>query len=314
MYYSLSLSELPLIKRFYSVTRTTVWQIAEREHLLIYIKKGRCAVSANGTEYILEEGDVFYIPAETAYVRRPIDNIECSMVYIHFTTSSRAAQEEPEDLVRALDRLKLKLDTEILSGENDISLPNTICLQSKSTIADRERFEELLSGINLYSENRMFLCGLQSSISLCGILLILSQNALDTLLTDTGIRDSRPVPVKLKRALGYIARNYSAPISLNDLAAYCSVSRQQMIRYFRAALNTTPLQYITEYKMSRAKEMLFNHPQLTIKEIASELGYDNQHYFSRVFIRTCGETPSHYRYRTINYSKIARQAHPQPRP
>ena len=112
------------------------------------------------------------------------------------------------------------------------------------------------------------------------------------------------MPDNLKKASEYIARHYKENISLEDLAAYCSVSKQQMIRYFKQNLGVTPVTYITNYKLARAKEMLFKYPLLTVKEIAANLGFDNQHYFSRVFAKVCGETPSQYRYRTVHYNEL----------
>ena len=42
---------------------------------------------------------------------------------------------------------------------------------------------------------------------------------------------------------------------------------------------------------------------LLISEIASELGFGNQYYFTKLFTKHTGETPSHYRYRTHNYKE-----------
>ena len=77
--------------------------------------------------------------------------------------------------------------------------------------------------------------------------------------------------------------------------------------YFKNAFNKTPINYITEYKISRAKELLYNQPHLTIGEISDELGFDNQHYFTRVFAKTTGESPSHYRYRTVHYKEYVKE-------
>ena len=77
----------------------------------------------------------------------------------------------------------------------------------------------------------------------------------------------------------------------------CAVSRPQMIRYFRTFLNTTPNAYITQYRMNKARELLMNAPQMSVKEISAELGFDDQCYFSRVFTRCTGETPTAYRER-----------------
>ncbi len=110
-----------------------------------------------------------------------------------------------------------------------------------------------------------------------------------------------PVPRNLKRVIEYIIANYSKPITLDDLACLCHVSKQQVIRYFKVSLHTTPIQYINNYRLSQAKELLFRQTHLTLKEIAAELGYENPHYFTRLFTSTYGETPSQHRTRIKNY-------------
>ena len=55
-----------------------------------------------------------------------------------------------------------------------------------------------------------------------------------------------------------------------------------------------PLQYIQEVKINLAKEML-THTNKTIKEIALELGFENNDYFFTDFRRTAGVTPVNYR-------------------
>ena len=79
------------------------------------------------------------------------------------------------------------------------------------------------------------------------------------------------------------------------------MSKQHLIRCFKNYLHTTPTQYILEFKIAKAKEFLFNQQDLSIKEIANELGIDDQHYFSRMFKKLCGETPSEYKYRVHHY-------------
>lgn len=147
------------------------------------------------------------------------------------------------------------------------------------------------------------MCGLQSSINLCAILASLSQHTIECITNNVITKNPEKIPPNLKKAIRYIRSHYTEKISLNELAFQCNVSKQQLIRYFKDAFHVTPAAYITNYKISRAKELLFNQPQLSIGEISDELGFDNQHYFSRVFMKETGETPSHYRYRTVHYSE-----------
>lgn len=107
----------------------------------------------------------------------------------------------------------------------------------------------------------------------------------------------------MRKAIRYIRSHYTEKITLDELTSQCNVSKQQLIRYFKIAFHVTPSAYIRDYKISRAKELLFNQPQLSIGEISDELDFDNQHYFAKIFMKETGETPSHYRYRTVNYSE-----------
>ena len=72
MFYSLNIASYPKVKRIYTVTRNTVWQISEKEHLLIFFRHGECTFTIDGEKIQLSQGDVLYLPPETAYVRRPV--------------------------------------------------------------------------------------------------------------------------------------------------------------------------------------------------------------------------------------------------
>ena len=303
MFYSFELTDFPSIRSYYTVVRNTVWQITDSDHILIAVKDGECLISCDGENYTVKKGDIFYIPAGHNYTRKPVGTSMCTMVYIHFSCSVPPVQRDIDELVAETNGKKECLDFEILSGETNLSYPNTIYIQNKNTIKDTQRLESYLSGINLFSSKRQLMCGLQSSICLCSILALISQTTLDKILTDVNIRNTAIIPPNLKKAISYIAGHYSEQITLEELASYCNVSKQQLIRYFKSAFCTTPIKYITEFKIARAKELLFNHSQLTVKEIAAELGFDNQHYFTRVFYKTCRETPTQYRYRVLNYKE-----------
>lgn len=295
MYYSFELKELPEIDNFYTITRDTVWQISDKSNILIYVKSGSCKIILVEEEYTLNKGDVFYIPAECEYKRIPVDNTVCTMVYIHFSINSQIECEEFENLKEEILKYKEQLDNEILVGDLKLSYKNRIYIQNKNTIKDTEKIEEYIKGINMFSDKRQLMCNLQSSVSLCRLLLKLSSSAVETILKGNSLREVTIVHANLKKAISYIARHYKKPITLDDLAKYCNISKQQLIRYFKNSLNTTPIKYITEYKVFRAKEMLFTYPQLTVKEISEELGFDNQHYFSRIFMKTTGQTPTEFR-------------------
>lgn len=303
MFYLYKLTEFPNIHNVYSVTRNTVWQITDKDNILIFITDGECEISFENTVFHLHCGDAFFIPANHSYIRQPINGKMCTMIYVHFSFSSEFAEISVNELTKKISDIKHNLDTEILSGASKLSQSNEIFIQNKSTFKNYSQILELFKDIRIFSSHRQLMCGLQSTINVCNILTQISQNTIESLASDTTLKDEPRISPKLKEAIRYIVHHHAEKISLDTLETHCHVSKQQLIRYFKTAFNTTPVKYITDYKIARAKELLFNHPELTIKEISSELGFDNQHYFTKVFIRTTGESPTNYRYRTTHYNE-----------
>lgn len=307
MYYYFDLKEFPQITQFYSVIRNTVWEITDNDNIIIFIQDGSCTITYENEEYTLNSGDIFYIPAKHAYCRRPINNTMCTMTYIHFSISNKLEQLELNEIAEKISDSKIKIDNQILDGTFFLSNQSGIYLQNKYTLDNHEKIFEQLNSILLMSISRQLMCGFQSSIVLCGILSSMSQHTIEEVSTDTCMNPSSMVPDNLKKAIRYIRNNYTQKITLDELAKHCSVSKQQLIRYFKTAFNKTPITYITEYKIIHAKMLLFNQAHLSIGEISEELGFDNQHYFTRVFLKITGETPSHYRYRTVHYTEYMKE-------
>lgn len=297
MYHKFRFTNLPIINRFYSVTRNNIWQFAEKDHILIVITKGSCNISTMGESFTLNENDIVYMPSNQFYTRTPVNSEFCSMTYIHFTMCYDAEELSLSELRKNIIEAKNIIDYEILNGENSFSYPDTVYLQTKTSPTD-DNVKKHIKQINLHSTNRPLLCNLQSSVALCNILLNMSNITINNAVENIRLRDVPIIPPKLKKAISYITKNYSRQITLEEISEHCNISKPQIIRYFKHSLNTTPLAYINSYKISKAKELINTNSQLTLKEIAYELGFDNQHYFSRVFKSISGESPSEYKQRT----------------
>ena len=298
MLYQLNLSDFPTVTKLYTVTRDTVWQITEREHLLLFVKEGSCHIRTSGEIFLLKKGDVCFLPADRAYVRTPTDGA-VTLAYLHFTLPDSPLEKEEEEAVTHLVEIKEKLEEKLLSGEV-IAPVKELLLEQFYEDAALSPWEEQMA---LCFSGQTPVCHLQASVILSAILAALSAKTEKRLLATPITVGTPRVPPKLKKALAYLASHPSEPVSPRDLARVSNVSPQQLVRYFRDAFGTTPVRYITEFKISRAKELLFYRTGLSVKEVARELGFDNQHYFSRVFTAVTGETPTTYRLRTWNYGK-----------
>ena len=100
--------------------------------------------------------------------------------------------------------------------------------------------------------------------------------------------------VKLATAVAYIEKNFCTDISLADLAQMTGYSERQFHRLFQSAFSAPPSVYITNLRLQKAQLLLKNTNQ-TIGDISWSCGYSDQNYFSRIFKKYIGLTPTEYK-------------------
>lgn len=98
----------------------------------------------------------------------------------------------------------------------------------------------------------------------------------------------------LEPTFAYFIQNLHAPLSLAEMAAQAGLSESQFSHLFKQQTGHSPLAYFIHLKMQHACSLL-TMTQLSIKEIALEIGYTDCYYFSRLFKKTVGVSPSDYR-------------------
>lgn len=98
----------------------------------------------------------------------------------------------------------------------------------------------------------------------------------------------------LQKAMDYINRNYSEPITLNEVAEHTYVSIYYLSRMFTKELGKNYVDYLNEVRIEKAKEYLRDSGYKTY-EIAELVGIKDAHYFSKLFKKYTGVTPSEYK-------------------
>ena len=99
----------------------------------------------------------------------------------------------------------------------------------------------------------------------------------------------------LKTAVDFIESHYmEEEISLNTVANVANVSANHFSALFSQNMGQTFIEYLTSLRMNKAKELL-RCTGMRSSEIAGEIGYKDAHYFSYLFKKTQGMTPSDYR-------------------
>lgn len=98
----------------------------------------------------------------------------------------------------------------------------------------------------------------------------------------------------VEKAIIDFHQSYSLPIQINDYAKKLNISSCWFIRCFKGYTGKTPQQYISEIRISKAKELLYSS-SFTCNEIAQSIGYSDPLYFSRIFKQAVGISPQTYR-------------------
>ena len=97
-----------------------------------------------------------------------------------------------------------------------------------------------------------------------------------------------------QKAIGHMKLNLSKSVTIHDLANASGCSVSHVCNIFKLSTGYSPIDYFIQLKIQKACQHLYSTNML-VKEIAADLGYADQYYFSRLFTQLMGVSPNHYR-------------------
>lgn len=98
----------------------------------------------------------------------------------------------------------------------------------------------------------------------------------------------------LENAVLFMTNHLNTTIKLSDLANFLGLSKQHIIYIFKQETGLPPIDYFIRMKMQRACQML-DLTDMNIKEICNSIGISDPYYFSRLFKKVMGYSPTDYR-------------------
>ncbi|GAB3383360.1 AraC family transcriptional regulator [Spongiibacter taiwanensis] len=111
------------------------------------------------------------------------------------------------------------------------------------------------------------------------------------------VRQQRPQSGKAldwERLRAIMQEHIHGQLNLDELAASAKLSKYHFTKKFKALSGQSPIQYFINMKVQRACYLLDSTSQ-SVKQVAAAVGYDDAYYFSRLFKKVIGLSPSDYR-------------------
>lgn len=229
--------------------------------LLIYCTEGAAEVITGEQQISVEAGDLLYLPAGESHRYATLDNDPWTIHWVHYTgpLASYFRQYMGFDGKKRLQHLgrqpRLMVDFNGLLSVQDSGF------REQPLIHASNRLRQLLTAIPL-----------------------------------SGVQSKSPVErgLKLDQLHAMMQSHLHQRLDLDQLAAASGLSRYHFIARYRQLTGETPIQHYLKMKVERACHML-DTSGASLAEIAEQLGYDDSFYFSRLFKKIMGVSPSNYR-------------------
>ena len=224
-------------------------------NLLLFVRRGEMDLRYQGSEYLVQKGDVVLLDCVHPHYYRAHDGLE--FVYIHF------------DGLNSHDLVNWLVD---LNG-------GPIFRQQKNLEVGKELYDTALMHERGTVQNALhvhfWINQLLQKLSLVAVPPVTEGSPID-------------------EAIQYIIHNVGEQITLDDLARLTNFSPCYLSHSFKKQTGYSPSEYVINTRLEKAQRLL-THSRKSVNEIAFEVGYSSASSFINVFTRKVGYTPKAFR-------------------
>ena len=249
--------------RLYTKPKLPTWRPRGRlDYQLLYIASGKAHFHFDEKEQVVTAGHmVLYRPKEPQkYIYYGDDQTE--VYWVHFTGGN------VKNILRSYG---LTDDKRVFYCGSGLDYQNIFRTMINELQMCKENYAEMLE------------------MYLRQIFIMLKRYFANTLETH-----NTHIVEEIDKATIYFNEHYSEDISIDEYAQNNHFSVSWFIRHFKQCTGSTPMQYILSKRIYNA-EILLHDSTYNVTEIAEIVGYDNPLYFSRIFKKVKGLSPSEYR-------------------
>jgi AraC-like DNA-binding protein len=233
------------------------------------IKKGHVCVEINATRFDAHTGDIVVFFPEIMYSAYTFDK-ECEFIFIHFDfrlgNNNRILNDF--NLAGVFPNFGIAKEAELLENVYDLYVKK----KSMSSLMLKGAFVLLIAALMKHSDK---------------------SNDEKVFTRDVKSFKLSNKLVPLEPVFTYITKNISRPIDNSELSSIAGMSEKYFITYFKKVIGISPARYVSQIKMNRARDLLYEK-RYSIKEIAYKLGYADQYSFSKAFKKYYNVAPTKF--------------------
>ena len=273
---------------YYLLYPNKIYEGEVHDYYELYVcLNGKAAVKSGDKEYFLSERDFLITPPGVKHAHNP-DKTFLSSVSICFSAKglndalicNKVGQLDDEKV----NILNILINEYINNYEfqPDYDIPYVKKVEFK----------------NEYAYPQMFKCALE---------MILIQITRYFQNESSGNRVNIQKEYKKNKVVEYIKEHYKEKIVLEDIAKEFNYSVGHLCRKFKDEIGDSIVNYIIKYRISIAMKLLFERQELSIEEIALDVGFNDVQFFDKTFKKLVGMTPGKYRKEVIETKALHAQ-------
>ena len=252
---------------------------------IYYVTGGSASMFHHGKKYELTPGNIYLIPCYTTvdlYCPKQLNHY-----YVHFASRFQTGmdifsvfqcvyQADPGGTL--IDESVFKRLVELNPGKELVERDANVPIYQQSLERSTE-LDQVKSPGNIFETN-----------ALMRLLISAFFNDYDHLQITNTLQGLK----RFENVIEYIHDNLDKPITIGKLAKLASLNSTYFSNLFTKLIGIPPVQYINKRRIEKAQQLLLTTND-TLYQIALEIGFDDEYYFSRLFKKHVGLSPDHYR-------------------
>ncbi|MCE5188970.1 MAG: AraC family transcriptional regulator [Eubacteriales bacterium] len=254
------------------------WHWHEEIEVILALE-GETRVLCGETEFLLHPGEVVFVNSNVLHkLKRGRKDFPCRINSLLFTPEfvsgfpqSMIQQRYIAPLIRC-------------SALSEVLLQPAVPWQAEAISHFRNAFSAFISDRYGYE--------IVVQIELMQMLLAILENLQDRVCESPLMQNKDAT--RIKQMLGFIHEHYAEPLTVSQISAASVISESECYRCFRKVLDTSPIDYLLQYRI-RAAAGLLSGTDRSISDICFATGFNSPSYFAKVFRQELLISPRKYR-------------------